>query len=168
MALKVKRTGANREPNGKEKVYTQPEDLLAKAFEYFAWCEDNPWYKKELMRSGDRKGEIVDVPVWRPFTLSGLCVYCGISQATFAKYKDNEHMKDAVTHLLEITLQNQQEGAIAGAYNSPFISRMLDAAESSMQAVEKQLPFVIEVDNDEQKEALETLRNRLMNNAKDY
>lgn len=150
----------NRKKEGQEQVYNTADKLLSKAFEYFAWCEDNPWFKKELMRSGDRKGEVVEIPVSRPYTLAGMCVYCGISQATFAAYAKNEKMKGAAEHVADIIKQNQLEGAIIGAYNSSFISHIL--AEGKDLVTDKGFePYVIEVVDQKAKDGLETMISNL-------
>ncbi len=147
--------------NGKEQVYNSSDKLLSKAFEYFAWCEDNPWHKKELMRSGDRKGELLEVPISRPYTLAGLCVYCGISEYTFTSYKSDHKLRNAALHILEIIHQNQLEGAIIGVYNSSFVSRLLDINNVNEELVNNEKPFIIEVVNEQAKNELEKLIRNL-------
>ncbi|WP_051697476.1 terminase small subunit [Prevotella sp. 10(H)] len=115
-----------RKKGGREQLYTDPDKLLTKAFEYFAWCDSNPWQRKELMRSGELKGGTVEVPVSRPYTLAGLCSYCGISQYTFSCYGKNEEMKDAASHILGIIRNNYLEGAILGEYNATFVANLLE------------------------------------------
>ncbi|GAB6122240.1 terminase small subunit [Dysgonomonas termitidis] len=115
-----------RQKRSKQQIYTDPDTLLSKAFEYFAWCEQNPWIKKELMRSGDKKGEFIEIPVLRPFTLAGMCVYCGISESTFVRYGKDEQMRDAASHILGIIRQNCIEGAISGEYNATFVANLLE------------------------------------------
>lgn len=150
----------SRKKGGKEQVYANADKLLSKAFEYFAWCEDNPWLKKELMRSGDRKGEMVEVPVSRPYTIAGMCVYCGISQSTFGAYMKDETMKSAAEHLTDIICQNQLEGAIIGAYNSSFVSHILaDGKETNNLSSPEQ--YVIEVVDKKTKDGVETMINNL-------
>lgn len=150
----------NRKKEAEEQSYSTADELQSKAFEYFAWCEDNPWFKKELMRSGDRKGEIVEVPVSRPYTLAGMCVYCGISQSTFAAYTKDKTMKGAAEHITDIIRQNQLEGAIIGAYNSSFISHIL-AEGKEINTDHSFEPYVIEVVDQKAKEGLETMISNL-------
>ncbi|MDU1889519.1 MAG: terminase small subunit [Dysgonomonas sp.] len=146
---------------GKECIYTDAEKLLSKAFEYFAWCEDNPLYKKELMKSGDRKGELIDIPVVRPYTLSGMCVYCGISEKTFLNYEKDEEFGDAATHLLDIIKQNQLEGAICGAYNSSFVIRLLNLENRHDLPESEEQSLTINVVNGKAKEELEYLNQSI-------
>jgi len=150
----------NRKRGGREQQYKTADSLLSKAFEYFAWCEDNPWTKKELMRSGDRKGEVVEVPISRPYTLAGMCVYCGISEATFDSYLKDPDMRQAAEHLQGIVRQNQMEGAIIGAYHSGFISQIL-ASVKELSAETTFHPYVIEVTDEKAKKGLETMISNL-------
>ncbi|SBW07379.1 terminase small subunit [uncultured Dysgonomonas sp.] len=115
-----------RQKRTKQQLYTDPEMLLSKAFEYFTWCEENPWLKKELMRSGEKKGEFLETPLPRPFTLSGMCVYCGISESTFMRYGKDEEMRDAAAHILGIIRQSYIEGAILGEYSATFVTNLLE------------------------------------------
>jgi hypothetical protein len=67
-----------RERHGRELEYRTPEELQPEVFGYFEWCDDNPWYKNEAIKSGEKVGEIVKVPTARPYTITGLCIYLGI------------------------------------------------------------------------------------------
>lgn len=155
-----------RKKKGAEQRYSNPDDLLSKAFEYFAWCEDNPWYKKELMRSGDRKGEIVDVPMHRPYLLVGLCVYCGISEKTFHEYEANPKLKEAAAHIRDIIKQNQLEGATLGAYNSNLVSRLLGLTDTQDQiGLSGGQSLTINVSNPITKVEIESLKNKLSEEA---
>lgn len=151
-----------RKKDGSELHYTNPDKLLSKAFEYFAWCEDNPWYKKELMRSGDRKGDIVEVPIHRPYTLVGLCVYCGISEQTFCNFEATEQFRDVTVHIRDIIKQNQLEGAVAGAYNSNLVIRLLGLSDSQDYTTLTGHSLTIQVTNPITKVEIENLKDALM------
>ena len=144
------------------KDYKDPDAFLSAAFEYFAWCEDNPWTKKELQRSGERKGEIVEIPVTRPYTLAGLCVYCNINESIFRTYLKSDDMKGAAQHILDTICQNQTEGAIIGAYNSSFVSRLLELNSiSNDQENRLDVPFMVTVADSKTKDELEKFRDKL-------
>ncbi|NDV79348.1 terminase small subunit [Dysgonomonas sp. 511] len=148
--------------NGKERLYTHSDKLLNTAFEYFAWCDENPLLKKELMRSGERKGELIEVPVSRPYTISGLCVFCQISEATFRSFFRSDEMCAAALHIQDIIKQNQMEGAIAGIYNSAIVCRLVDSSNVEEEEQLKRIPFVVKVIDNETKEELEDLRDHFM------
>ncbi len=146
-------------PNGKEQEYNHPDDLLGKAFEYFTWCDENPCMKTEYNRSGENKGKFTEIPLERPYTLSGLCVYCGISQKTFASYYKTEDMKSAAMHIADIICQHQTEGAVNGMYSQTLISRLLDQIKEFETTAEMNRPIVVSVVSQEGKDLLESIIN---------
>lgn len=159
MARLRKRCYANRSENGQELIYNQPKDLLQEAYRYFDWCSDNPWYRQELIKSGTRAGELIEVPVVRPFTIEGLCVFCGISVDTFCRYEATAGFEQVTAHLREIIRQNQIEGECVGAYNAIVIGRLHGAA--TKQELDISSGLTINVISPEAKSNLEALRESL-------
>jgi DNA-packaging protein gp3 len=118
-----------RAKHGRDKIYATEADLLADCYEYFQWCDDNPWVKNEAIKSGDRAGEIISIPTARPYTLSGLCIYLGISNET---WKDYSRRKDfvVVTARVEDIIRTQKfEGAAVGVFNANIMVRDLGLAD---------------------------------------
>lgn len=113
---------------GRPLEYT-PEEFLNVAFEYFQWATENPWYKKEAIKGGDLAGKIVDVPIDRPFTIHGLCIFAGIVIQTFENYAKREEFMEIVTRIRGIIYNQKFEGAAVGAYNSNIIARDLGLAD---------------------------------------
>lgn len=159
MARLRKRCYANRSENGEELTYNRPKDLLQEAYKYFEWCGDNPWYRQELIKSGSRAGELIEVPVVRPFTIEGLCVFCGISVDTFCRYETMPDFGQVTVHLREIIRQNQIEGECVGAYNAAVIGRMHGA--TVRQELDVSSGLTINVISPEAKNNLEALKESL-------
>lgn len=147
--------------DGKEQIYQTPDRLLAKAYEYFAWCESNPCNKTEMMKSGDRKGDVIDIPIGRPFTIVGLCVFCGISESTLKKYESDNDFKIVISHLRDIIRQEQLEGAALGRYNATVVSRLLGLADQ--QEVDGMSPSSINISTTDPStvEQIEILKKKL-------
>lgn len=144
----------------KEQTYSTPGELLAKAYSYFTWCESNPCRRTEIVKSGDRKGDVVDVPLGRPFTIVGLCVFCGISENTFKNYATNASFKPVIEHLQDIVKQEQTEGASVGLYSSGIMSRLLSEQENQIH--EPHLCTIsINTIDDKTKKEVEKLRQHL-------
>lgn len=118
-----------REKDGRELIFATPEDLLAKAYEYFDWCEDNPRYKREAIKSGIKAGEVIKIEVDRPYTIEGLCVYAGISISTFYNYEERKDFLNVITHVREIIRQNQLEGAMVETYSPNIVARLLGLSD---------------------------------------
>lgn len=69
---------------GATRKFLSPEHLQSMVNEYFESCMGPMFYKGELMR--DNEGHIVKTQA-KPFTLSGLALFLGISTETLRKYK---------------------------------------------------------------------------------
>ena len=116
---------------GTEKKFT-PQQWQDKINEYFSFCDNNPLYKNEALKSGDRAGEIIRIPAARPYLIEGLCNYANIHPQTFYNYLEKEGYED----YFEITArarnriyqQNIENGYI-GAYDSNLVSRKLGLAD---------------------------------------
>lgn len=116
---------------GRPVAFETPDELWIKAEEYFEWCDDNPWYKNEVLRSGDRAGDIIAIPTERPYTIKGLCVFIGITTQTLSNYGKKEDKKEqpqeidffgVVTHIKNILYTQKFEGATVGVFNPNIIA----------------------------------------------
>lgn len=156
-APKGKEYYMTRRSDGKENIYKNPEEFLTSAYAYFKWCTDNPWYKKEGVKSGAKTGNIIEVPVPRPYTIEGLCVRMGISKQDFLNYENNSTFSPAIAHIREVIRQHQIEGAIIGIYNTGIVSRMYGMTDKQEpEATVKEL--VIESDDPRTKENIAFLK----------
>lgn len=97
--------------------------------EWLSQIKDQSFYKPELIKSGEAAGTIVEVPIYKPLTIAGFCLFANISVQTFNTYCNVEVQKDK--ELLETSIRirehiqdSQVSGAIAGHYNSNIVSRL--------------------------------------------
>lgn len=148
-----------RRTDGQEAQYSTPVELLAEAHRYFDWCIKNPCHKLEALKSGANAGNIIEIPVARPFTITGLCVFCGISEKTLAEYENDEEFRPITEHIKEIVRQNQLEGACTGIYSQTLVSRMLELTDKQDINISKEL--TINVISDNTKDELEKLKSNL-------
>lgn len=119
-----------RSKHGRDKLFETPELMWEAACEYFQWCDDNPWNKIEAAKAGDRFGEHVNIPVARPYTLHGLCLYLDCNTGYFRDFKatlgPDQKGFSAVISKIEETIYTQKfEGAAVGAFNANIIARDL-------------------------------------------
>lgn len=119
-----------------------PEQFDLAWQQYFQWCDDNPWYKNEAIKSGDLAGTIVSVPTARPYSEIGFCSFHGLGERYL--YELGETLKDKtdkVSGQLSTILTQAKakcraqkfEGAAVGAFNANIIARdlgMVDKKES--------------------------------------
>lgn len=120
-----------REKHGRDKIYSTSAELLEDCYEYLQWCDDNPWYRNEAIKGGDRAGEIINIPTARPYTLTGLCVYLNISSETWKDYSKREDFVGVTTRVEEIIRTQKFEGAAVGAFNANIIARDLGLKEQT-------------------------------------
>ena len=133
-----------RSKHGRDKLFATPELLWEAACEYFKWCDDNPWMKREAIKSGDQAGTIINIPTERPYTLQGLTSYLNTNKGYFddfensLKEKTDEQSKDfsvIITHIREVIYQQKFEGAAIGAFNASIIARDLGLTDKKEQEV---------------------------------
>lgn len=130
-----------RSKHGRDKLFESPEAMWEAACEYFEWCEENPFKESKAMvvSNGQNSGssiEIAELPLKRPFTLMGLCLYMDCSSAYFRNFKNQERAKQedfsSVIEKIEETIYNQKfEGAAAGFFNANIIARDLGLRDNT-------------------------------------
>lgn len=115
-----------RKKHGRQKKYTA-ESFWDSACEYFQWCDDNPWIKKEVIKKGCKAGTVVELPKTRPYSIEGLCRHLKICKQTFQNYSKSTDpdLLDIVTHAREVIWVHQFEGAVVGAFNARIVARKL-------------------------------------------
>lgn len=147
-----------RAKDGREAKF-KPEELLEAAYLYFSWCKDTPMYKREVLKGGIRAGEVIKVEIDRPYTIVGLCNYIGISERTFRNYDELEDYLPITTHIREVIMQNQLEGALVEAYSPNIVARVLSLTDKQEHSVKNDL--TVEVISGETKKGLEMLKETL-------
>ncbi|MBF0577965.1 terminase small subunit [Dysgonomonas sp. GY617] len=152
-----------RTKHNRKALFESPELLLKAADEYFEWCDKHQWYKQEAVKSGSECGRIIDVPIKRPYSISGLCVYLNCSQSFFNKFKKKcgSDFTEIINRIENIIETQQFEGAITGIFNTSIISRKLGLKEQTDITSNGQSIFQIEVIDDKTKEQLERLKEKL-------
>lgn len=137
-----------RAKHGRDRIFQSPKQLWESACEYFEYMDKNPWKSKELMRSGDLAGELVDVPTARPYSLEGLCLYLGANSKYWAQFKlglpeaktldkeQKEAFSNVITQIEAVIRVQKMEGATVGAFNHNIIARelgLVDKTETQTQ-----------------------------------
>lgn len=113
-----------RSKHGHSAKYDTPEILWEACCEYFKWVEDNPlWEEKLFVYQGEVTRAIVDK--MRAMTISGMCLFLGICEKTWANYRDNKDKVQVITQA-EVIIYNQKfAGASADLLNANIIARDL-------------------------------------------
>ena len=114
----------SRSKNGRDKIFKTPDDLWKKCCDYFQWVEDNP-LKQERVYSGKLGPETIKLNKQRAMTLTGLYVFLGVSNRTYANYKKLTDYKWVTDSVYNIMYSQKFEGAAAGMLNASIIARDL-------------------------------------------
>jgi hypothetical protein len=148
-----------RTKSGVAKLFETPEKFLEEVAKYFQHCNDNPWVKKEQVKTplkpykDEETGKttwpsaIIDIPTQTPYSIEGLCNYLGITLQTFNNYEKKEGYNDffeVLAYVRQIIETNQFEGGVVGAYNPAIIIRKLGLKESIEAKIEQTNRTIIE------------------------
>jgi hypothetical protein len=118
-----------RSKDGRSKIFDEKnQDIIVdEAIKYINHLEDNPVIVKEMIRSGEKAGTLIDVTKPRIPSVRGFCVWLGIDSRTFANYQRNENYKDffqTFQYVSDIFDNILQEEGLTGNAN-PAIAAML-------------------------------------------
>lgn len=122
-----------------------PEELWEKAVEYFEFCDKNPWTKAEVIKGGEKAGEIVEVPINRPYTIIAFCLFAGITRKTFDNYGRLPEFLPFYTRIKDICYSQKFEGASVGAFNANIIARDLGLREVTDVNVTSEKKSILEL-----------------------
>jgi hypothetical protein len=135
----------------KEKSPGRPFKFDPKQFDlawqqYFQYVDDNPWYKNEVVKSGELAGTIIPVPTARPYSEVGFCAFHNLGEKYISELADtllkhekdkNSKNKEEAAELSNVLTQARArcraqkfEGAAVGAFNANIIARDLGMVDN--------------------------------------
>lgn len=128
-----------RTKHGRKAIFDKPEVLWKVALEYFNYCDKNPWYRNEAIKSGENAGKIIPIPTQRPYTIEGFCIYAGVGKNYLEQFEKSltvmagnikaaekqDNYSGIITRIKEIIRTQKFEGATVGAFNANIIARDL-------------------------------------------
>lgn len=124
-----------RATHGRHTIFTDPEAMLESAYEYFAWCDENPYKKEDFIKGGENAGKVIELNQLRPYTLEGLCIFWGVTKkylndfVNTKTYAANADFSEVVGLIREIVDNQQYEGAAAGFLKEGIVRLKLGLAE---------------------------------------
>lgn len=141
-----------RSKHGRDRLFANPQDLWEAACEYFEWCDANPFIKVEQSHKAgkpyfdEKKGEMavppdhVKLPVMRPYTLEGLCIYLDVNTIYFNNFETSLKGKEdesslgfskVITRIREVIRNQKFSGAASGFFNANIIARDLGLRDAT-------------------------------------
>jgi hypothetical protein len=118
------------DPNkvGRNPIFSSPEILEKKAFEYFKWVDENPIISKKTTTS-DKGTFVNEDTLQRPYTWEGLYIFLDIE--SIDGYRKKNEFFGIITRIDRIIRTQKFEGATAGIFNANIIARDLGLKDQS-------------------------------------
>jgi hypothetical protein len=136
-----------RKTSGAPLKYTAA-DLERMWSEYLEQSDNSIHYKNEMIKSGERAGEIIPVPAINPLTLKSFCLFSGISEETLTSYCDKEmetkekDLFDIATHIRESIIDYIDKGCTNGTLVSAYGARLTGRADNINITGESTAPII--------------------------
>lgn len=164
----------NRTKHGRDRLFSSAPLLWEEACKYFAWCDSNPWVRWELTKY-QGMAEEDSVPIGRPYTIEGVCVYLGVSASYFRgiKHLVKEHieegrntpeemeMLETVIMIETVIRAHQLEGAILGVYTANLVARINGIHDTINTATLSDATLKLEVRDQRTADNVKALREAL-------
>ena len=106
------------------------EQLKKKFDEYLIYMQTQYFLKPDMIRSGERAGEQINLKINKPLTIISFCHYVGIDCQTYynhvnGEYKDVQpELFDVFIHIHEAIKDEQITGAALNIYNERIVSKL--------------------------------------------
>lgn len=117
---------------GRAKYLNSPEQLWKLACEYFEYVDSTPVNTKEVLRGGERAGDIVESTVDRPYTWYGLADFLWAKGviSILKDYRTNREGRydeyvPVITRVSEIIREQKYSGAAVGTFKEGLIIKDL-------------------------------------------
>jgi hypothetical protein len=136
---------------GRKPHYTDPQEMWAKAIEYFQFCQDNPEQVEEL----HPKTGVQVVKKHQPFLKSDCALFLGFSRwESLKEYSQKKGFFEIVTRIEQVIYGQKLRGAAMGIYNSNIIARDLglrDVSDVNVNDARKDVAALFPEDLEEKK-----------------
>lgn len=121
-----------RSKHGRDKIFETADILWDAACDYFEWIDNNPLIEEKVVPS-KHTTEVVKLKKMRPYTISGLAIYCDADSAYFnnfrnrldPKIKEHKEFLAVLSRIYEIIYTQKFEGAAVNLFNHNIIARDL-------------------------------------------
>ena len=145
-----------RTESGRNKIWSNPDELWKEALEYFESTQKRKWKKTDFRGSQVKK---IEIPTETPFSITGLCLYLDCSVNTFKNYEKEKDFLTVTERIRNIIETQQFEGAVVGAFNSSIIASKLGLSNKVENTNKNYNYNSKELSKEEMKEYNESLEN---------
>lgn len=133
-------TTETKNPVGRPHKFKTPEELQAKAEEYFRHCDTHPvevWKRKgagvnqSAEKGSAAKSDEGTMYIARPYTIDGLALWCGIGNWHQWRSDQSEEFRKVISALEARVRDQQVTGAMVGMYNPNLTARLNGIADKT-------------------------------------
>lgn len=125
---------------GNPAIY-RADTLLNKFADYWDWVHANP-LTKSVLGVGN---QIVEIPIGRPMSVKGFCLFAGIAQNTFYGYANNPDYY-YVCELIKDAIYTQKfEGASVGIFSAQIMTRDLGLSDTVTHVLDDKRKTIAEL-----------------------
>ncbi len=119
-----------RSKNGRGRIFETGDQLWEACVEYFVWVDDHPLFEVKVAQY---QGVPIDMPVpkMRAMSISGLCVFLGITRETWYQWREVDELKEVVSKVEDVIYTQKFTGAAADLLNANLIGRDLGISEKT-------------------------------------
>ena len=116
--------------------FKNPDEVWKLYQNYLKHLKKNPMYRNELIKSGERAGEVISVEVPVPPNIWGFCLFAEINRQTYYDYIGgnsenlNKELIDIFARVDDDIKQKQVTGATVNLYNQAIVARLNGLTES--------------------------------------
>lgn len=116
--------------------FKDPDEVWKIYQKYLNHLKNNPMHRNELIKSGERAGEVISVEVPVPPNIWGFCLFADIDRQTYYNYVGgdsenlNKELIDIFTRVDDDIKQKQITGATVNLYNQAIVARLNGLTES--------------------------------------
>ncbi|UXQ90398.1 terminase small subunit [Escherichia phage TR2] len=107
----------------KNRIMT-PEQLFDLAVKYFSWAESQAI---KAIETASFQGVVTENLVHKPrvFTLTGFCLYCGVTHSAIEKWRKSEGYDEVIAFIDSVIREQKYQLAASGIVNPGMISKEL-------------------------------------------
>lgn len=113
------------------------QQIMDKWAEYVEYMKTQVFERAEAIKSGERAGDIIYIPVQKPYTIESFCLFSGIEVRTYFNYL-NGNSENADDNLIQsltyvnTEIKNQQvQGGVSGMFNPMLVARINQITDNS-------------------------------------
>ena len=134
---------------GQPKKIPSPERMLELFEEYIQWSKDNPWIKLEAIKSGERAGELIEIPHERALTEWGFAKFIGISRNGLINYgtkPEYSNYFNIYARIKTYMAEQRISGGLCEAFNPQLVARIDGLSEPhAAEQNEKPAPIAVNI-----------------------